>query len=95
MGVLQAFGQKQVSVTTVWISIVATAVAFGLAHLPLTAAIVPLGPLVVARAILLNGVGGLFFGYLYWKHGLEAAIVSRFTADVMLHVILRLLAGAL
>ena len=47
----------------------------------------------MTRAIVLNGVGGLVFGWLYWTFGLEAAMVSHFSADIVIHVIMPLLAG--
>jgi hypothetical protein len=31
--------------------------------------------------------GGIAFGWLFWKWGLESAVVAHFTADVVLHVI--------
>jgi membrane protease YdiL (CAAX protease family) len=71
-----------------WASIIVVAVIFGLGHLPATATIVALTPIVIVRAILLNGIGGIFFGWLYWKKGLEYAIVAHFTADIVLHAIL-------
>jgi hypothetical protein len=71
-----------------WTAIIAASVIFGLGHLPATATITPLTPLVVTRAILLNGIGGLAFGWLYWKKGLEYAIAAHFTADIMLHAVL-------
>jgi membrane protease YdiL (CAAX protease family) len=70
-----------------WIANVLAAVIFGLGHLPATAAMVALTPLVVIRAIVLNGIGGVGFGYLYMKHGLEAAIIAHFSADMILHVL--------
>jgi hypothetical protein len=74
-----------------WLAIVMIAVLFGLAHLPATAAIgLPLDALVVSRAIVLNGLGGAAFGWLYWKRGLESAMVSHFSADLVLHVLLPL-----
>jgi membrane protease YdiL (CAAX protease family) len=45
-------------------------------------------PLVVIRAIILNGIAGVAFGWLYWKMGLESAMLSHFFTDVVLHVIL-------
>ena len=74
-----------------WVSIIVVAVIFGLGHLPATATIVALTPIVIARAIILNGIGGLVFGWLYWKKGLEYAIVAHFTADIVLHAVLPLL----
>lgn len=73
-----------------WIANLLAAVLFGLGHLPATAALFPLTPLVITRAILLNGIGGVIFGWLYWKRGLEAAMVAHFSADIVLHVLLAL-----
>ncbi len=71
-----------------WLAIVIAAILFGLGHLPTTAALgVPLNNLIVTRAILLNGIPGVIFGWLYWKHGLESAMVAHFSADIVLHVI--------
>lgn len=73
-----------------WVANILAAVLFGLGHLPATATLLPLTPLVIARAIVLNGLLGVALGYLYWKRGLEAAIVSHFSADIVLHVLLAL-----
>jgi membrane protease YdiL (CAAX protease family) len=73
-----------------WIANILAALIFGLAHLPATAALLPLTPLVITRAVILNGLGGVAFGWLYWKRGLEAAMVAHFSADVVLHVLLAL-----
>ena len=75
------------TVSGIWLSIILAAVVFGLGHLPATAKIFNLTGLVVARAIILNGIGGIIFGWLYWKKGLEAAILSHFSTDIVLHVI--------
>ena len=73
-----------------WSANILAAVLFGLGHLPATEMIIPLTPLVITRAILLNGIGGIIFGWLYWKRGLEAAMVAHFSADIVLHVLLAL-----
>ena len=52
-----------------WTAIVLVAVLFGLGHLPATSAITPLTATIVVRALVLNGVAGIAFGYLYWKDG--------------------------
>jgi len=70
-----------------WLANILAAVIFGLSHLPTTAALVKLTPLLVVRAILLNGIVGVAFGYLFWQYGLEAAMLAHFTADLVLHVI--------
>jgi len=77
-----------------WTANILAAVLFGLAHLPATAAAgLPLTSLVVTRGLVLNGLAGVVFGWFYWTFGLEAAMVSHFTADIVLHVITPLLAG--
>lgn len=67
-----------------WAANIIVAVLFGLAHLPATARIFPLTAPIVIRAIVLNGLAGLAFGYLYWTRGLESAMLSHFTADIVL-----------
>jgi hypothetical protein len=74
--------------TIMWSAIIGASVIFGLGHLPVTATIIKITPIVLTRAILLNGIGGVMFGWLYWKKGLEYAIVAHFTTDIVLHVIL-------
>lgn len=73
------------------ISIVLAAIIFGLGHLPITASLTAITPIVVIRAIILNGIGGIVFGYLYWKKGLESAIIAHFTTDIVLLTVLPLL----
>ena len=69
------------------LAIIISAIVFGLGHLPATAYIVPLTQIVIIRALVLNGIGGIIFGLLYWKKGLESAIIAHFTADIVLHVV--------
>ncbi len=76
----------------IWIAIVLAAVFFGLGHLPITGGVTAITPVVVLRAILLNGVPGVIFGWLYWKKGLESAMVAHFSADIVIHVITPLMA---
>jgi len=71
-----------------WSANIIAAVIFGVAHLPATIAMgIPATPLVVIRAIVLNGSLGMAFGWLYWRYGLESAMVAHFSADIALHVI--------
>ena len=79
--------------TVFWIANILAAVLFGLAHLPATATFLPLTPLVITRAILLNGIGGVIFGWLYWRRGLEAAMLAHFSADIVLHVLFASIIG--
>ena len=78
-----------------WSAIIVAALLFGAGHLPAAAKIWPLDAVVIARTIALNAVGGIVFGWLYWRQGLESAILGHFSADLVLHVAAPLLAGAL
>lgn len=71
-----------------WTANIAAAVLFGLGHLPATAALVALTPIVITRAVVLNGVVGVVAGWLYWRRGLESAMIAHFSADLVLHVLL-------
>ncbi|UPV99720.1 CPBP family intramembrane metalloprotease [Halorussus gelatinilyticus] len=67
-----------------WASIAVSAVVFGVGHLPALAQTVGLTPLLVARTVLLNTVGGVIFGWLFWRDSLEAAMVGHASAHVPL-----------
>lgn len=71
----------------IWLAVILAAVIFGVGHLPTVMTITTLTPLVIVRTIILNAVGGIIFGWLYWKKGLESAMISHFSADIVLHVI--------
>ena len=69
-----------------WTANILFALAFGAAHLPTEAAMgLPLNPLVITSTLVLNGIGGLVFGWLFWTFGLESAILAHILADVLRH----------
>ncbi len=78
--------------TGMWLSIILAAIIFGIGHLPTVLAITTPTPLLITRVIVLNAVGGIIFGWLYWKKGLESAMIAHFSADIVLHVIVPLVA---
>lgn len=71
-----------------YIAIFLTAILFGLGHLPATIQIFgELSTIIVTRTLALNGLLGLWFGYLYWRKGLEYAIIAHMSADFFVHVL--------
>ncbi len=74
-----------------WLAIILAAIFFGAGHLPAVMTLTSLTPLVIIRTIVLNSVAGIICGWLYWKKGLESAMISHFSADIVLHVIVPLL----
>ena len=77
----------------IWLSVILSSLLFGLGHLPITASLIEITSIIVARAVILNGIGGVIFGWLYWKKGLESAMISHFTVDVVLYVVLPIILG--
>jgi membrane protease YdiL (CAAX protease family) len=73
----------------VWSAIAVTALLFGAGHLPLAASLAPLTAMLVIRTLILNGFAGMVFGWLYWRYGLLAAMAAHISADVVLHVLSR------
>ncbi|WP_338472400.1 CPBP family intramembrane glutamic endopeptidase [Niallia sp. XMNu-256] len=70
------------------VSIVIAALLFAVGHFPAT--IMYFGELnstIIFRSLLLNGIGGLFFGYLYWKKGLEYAIFAHMFAHISVQLL--------
>jgi hypothetical protein len=79
------------TLAVLWIANLVAAVVFGLAHLPATQTIgLPITPFMIIRAITLNGLIGLMFGWLYWRFGLGSAMAAHFSVDVLIQVLLSL-----
>lgn len=74
-----------------WTAIVLAALLFGAGHLPAAHHIWGLDAVVVLRTIGLNAVVGVVCGWLYWRQGLEMAMLAHFSADIVLHVLTPLL----
>ncbi|AWX56461.1 CPBP family intramembrane metalloprotease [Brevibacillus brevis] len=72
-----------------WLGICIAAIVFAASHLPTNYMTYGKGNVVTVWTLLLNGILGILFGFLYWRYGLEAAIISHFSADIVLHVIFK------
>lgn len=75
-------------------ALVVAALVFGAGHLPAAAQLAPLTGELVLRVIAYNMLAGLVFGWLYWKRGLEHAMLAHLCADLVLHVAAPLAGGA-
>ncbi|MBS0652593.1 MAG: CPBP family intramembrane metalloprotease [Verrucomicrobia bacterium] len=69
-----------------WAANIAAALIFGLGHLPAAFKLAEPSVQVVSRVLLLNGIAGICFGWLYWARGLWTAMAAHFVADLFLHV---------
>jgi len=61
-----------------WTGIIVATLIFGAGHLPATVQLFgELTTALIFRALLLNGIVGVFFGYLFWKKGLVYAMIAH------------------
>lgn len=68
----------------VWAAIVASAVAFGVLHLPAATGIYGgLTMELIAFIVGANAVAGIVFGWLLWQHSLEARVIAHATAHAL------------
>jgi len=72
---------------SIWfvVAIVGSALLFGIGHLPIASMLA--GGLtlpIVVYVITANSIFGIVAGFLYWKKGLEAAIIAHISAHVVL-----------
>jgi membrane protease YdiL (CAAX protease family) len=67
------------------LAILISSFIFGLGHLPVAVFLIPETTLaLVLFVIVANSAFGLVAGYLYWKYGLEAAIIAHMLCHVLL-----------
>jgi len=72
---------------TVWFvsAIVISAVLFGAGHLPVAGALgVQLTLPIIAYVVTVNAAFGLIAGFLYWKKGLESAVIAHMFVHVVI-----------
>lgn len=94
MKLFRVRGEGRGRTIALWAANLATAVFFGWYHIgneQLFAQVVP--TIVAVRTVLIITPVGLAFGWLYWRRGLEAAILSHFFIDVIVHVIRPIVEG--
>ena len=74
----------QPSSGVVWAAIVVSAVIFGAGHLPTTRILLGhLTGIAIASVIAGGAVFGVVVGYLYWRYGLEAAMVCHAVSHLL------------
>jgi hypothetical protein len=68
------------------VAIALAAMAFALGHLPLLVASGSATPVLVAAVIAGNSAAGLVFGWLFWRHGLESAMLAHAGAHAIAYL---------
>lgn len=76
---------KSLSPTVYWTGIIISSIVFALGHFPVVFQSLESPSITFLSYILIgNSVGGLIFGWLYWKNGLEAAFIAHMAAHVVM-----------
>jgi len=76
---------KRLNSAIYWSAIIISAILFALGHLPIVFQAVAEPTLPIYTYIILgNSIGGLIFGFAYWKKGLECAFISHSFAHLTL-----------
>ena len=77
-------GEGVPSSAVAWLAISISALVFAVGHLPAVAALGgAMSRQVVGYVVGANGVFGLMAGFLFWRYGLEAAILAHSLAHVL------------
>lgn len=74
---------KNLSDLTYWTGIILATIMFAVGHFPVVySAVANPSTLLLAYILIGNSIAGIFFGWLYWKKGLEAAFIGHIFAHV-------------
>ncbi|MCP4522524.1 MAG: CPBP family intramembrane metalloprotease [Cytophagales bacterium] len=75
----------------VWIAIVLSSLLFAIGHLPIAFAVLETPSIFIILYIVIgNTLGGMAFGYVYWKYDLKTAMLAHITTHLHLTLILLL-----
>lgn len=78
---------KQINSFTYWIGIILATILFAFGHIPMAFSVVSNTTILLLTYILVgNSIVGVFFGWLYWKKGLESAFIGHIFAHVVMLV---------
>jgi hypothetical protein len=70
-----------------YVGLLGSTILFGLAHLPAWSTAAHAGVLLFSLVVLLNGVGGIAFGVIFWRWGLPYAMYCHFAGDVVIQTL--------
>jgi hypothetical protein len=92
-GLLYRSSDGRPKLGVLWTANFLFALAFGAMHLPAAGPLGwPINTLIVTRTLVLNGIGGLVLGWLFWTLGLETAMLAHFFGDIIRYTLLPIVA---
>lgn len=79
---------KKLNNVAYWIAIVFSAVLFGIGHLPVVYSVISQpNAYLLSYIIIGNAMAGVLFGWLYWKKGLESAMIAHIFSHLTMIVL--------
>lgn len=84
------FGRKSTKPSN-WVFILAILIStllFALGHYVATASTTEMTALIWFRMLLLNGLPGFLFGWIYWKHNLELAMLAHMFTHISMYLLM-------
>lgn len=84
-------GRKQRIQSSFVVAALVTALVFGAAHLPVLQAQLDLSVGIALRTLCLNGFASLVYSWIFWRHHLEAAMLSHACSHVAMGAVWALL----
>ncbi len=79
--------KEKASTAVLVIANIVCALLFAAGHLPATAAMMGITPMILVRCFLLNGGIGLMFGWLYRKYGIQYAMLAHAGCHVVMKLV--------
>lgn len=68
-----------------WIGIIVSSIVFGLGHFPIVfQTVFEPSSFLLLYILIANSFGGVIFGWLYWKKGLESAMIAHIFAHIVM-----------
>ena len=68
-----------------WIGIIVSSIVFGLGHFPIVfQTVFEPSSFLLLYILIANSLGGVIFGWLYWKKGLESAMIAHIFAHIVM-----------
>lgn len=85
--IMRLSGRALLTPAIAWSAILLAAVAFAAIHLPQLASYGAASQAGMLATMSGNVVVGVFYGWLYWRHSLVAAMIGHFSVDLVLYVV--------
>lgn len=79
---------KKANTSIYWTGIMLATLLFAIGHLPVVFSSLPEPSIgLLTYVIIGNSIGGIIFGWLYWKKGLESAFIAHMIAHVVMMLV--------